>query len=105
MSGTSFTKAAWVYAATGTTLTNRNIINHANSNFLWVNNSLSAGHLGNVYVNDSTTFTSGTWVHVAVTFDYSTKKYILYKNGVYATSGTAPHVPLTVTGTYIGSYL
>ncbi len=104
-SGGNFTKAAWVFAATGTTLTSRNIINNANANFFWVNNSLAGGHTNNTYVNDSATFTSGAWVHVAITFDYPTRKYNLYKNGVYAASGTAPHGPITSTGTYIGSYL
>ena len=85
--GTSYTKEAWVYAlSTG--------CNHILSNkqgSLWIKNGhLRAGNDNNHYVvRDPNPFPTGTWVHVAVTYDAATTTMTLYHNGIAVKTNTS----------------
>ncbi len=108
---TSFTKSAWVFTPTGTTLNQRHIISNGDfgffpvSNFFRVNQGkLVTGGFPTEYAIDPNTFSTNTWTHVAMTYDQPTKVYKLYKDGVQIATGTGPVDPSPHTMTFIGSY-
>ena len=94
-SGTNFTKEAWVYADVVTS--SRNILS-SNSNVLWNNGSTLSGGVGDQYsLVTKTSFPSGVWKHVVLTFDDSTNTMTLYVDGVEVSKNT------NVTQSYVGS--
>ncbi len=108
---TGFTKAAWIYIPVGTTMSARNIISNSpyggsNSSFLWVDSSkLQVGHFSGaaapIFAADPANMTSGSWAHVAVTYQPALKKYMLYRNGALVASGYSIQNPNPSTGTII----
>lgn len=84
--GASFTKEAWVSADVVTS--SRNILS-SESNVLWNNGStLSAGVGNNYSLVTSASFPTGSWRHVAQTFDDATNTMRLYINGVQVSQNT-----------------
>lgn len=113
----SFTKAAWVNLSTLTTPGyGMNIITTADNSFWWVSDqyaggptkTLRAGHFGGSggpgYVYDSVEFPTNTWAHVVLTFDNSTKRYSLYKNGILVSSHIAADAPSISSPVTIGNF-
>lgn len=84
--GTNFTKEAWVYA--DVVSGSRNILSSAN-NVFWNNGStLSGGVGGSFSAVTSSSFPSGVWRHVALTFDDSANTMTLYVNGTQVSQNT-----------------
>lgn len=66
---------------------------------------MAAGHAGQPGpASDPSVFPTAQWTHVGVTYDWVTRKYTLYKNGAYVSSGIAGTSPNTFTGTTLGRY-
>jgi len=91
LSGGSYTKEVWIKLQTidpGT----HNIISENNSAlYISANGYLAAGHNpGYNNVSDPDQLATGVWYHVAVTFDASTGRMRLYKNGAKIDSSIAP---------------
>lgn len=122
--GTSFTKAAWVYADADAGTGGRNIISHLGqfgtggnpaafyySTYFWIFQSkLGAGHflngngaLAQVAV-DSTNLPTGTWVHTAVTYDQADKRFRLYRNGVLVANNTTTVHPVYSPIVQVGAF-
>ena len=83
----SYTKAIWVYMvahqSNATLISSFGAI--TNPHFMWFQNgtNLSAGH-GNAIValiTDPSPAPLNTWVHFAVTYENSTKTFVMYRNG------------------------
>ncbi|MEA5563699.1 LamG domain-containing protein [Planktothrix agardhii] len=100
----SYTKEAWIKWESGSNI----ISGNANgSHALWTpNGKLSAGHNSKWdYVQDTKTLPENTWIHVAVTYDSSTQRMELYKNGqLIATSTNVPHLDTSHRGIVIGAF-
>lgn len=93
--GANFTKEAWVYADVVTS--SRNILSSA-GNVFWNNGSTLSGGVGDQYsLVTKTSFPSGVWKHVALTFNDTTNTMTLYIDGVEVNKNT------NVTQSYIGS--
>jgi hypothetical protein len=91
--GSNFTKETWVNAdvVTGS----RNILSSAN-NVLWNNGSTLSGGVGGAFSSvTSSSFPSGQWRHVVLTFDDSINTMRLYINGTQVSQNT------NVTQSYI----
>jgi hypothetical protein len=100
--GSSYTKVAWVYHSSNGTYDN--IIsggrNGAFNHTLKVNpdGHINAGHYGGSYiVYDPLALDLNTWTHVAVTFNLTTKRMILYRNGVQVDNRPVADSLLNVT--------
>lgn len=89
----SYTKEAWINTNTLTNFPNILSGNASSGTALFLNNGrVAAGHgPGFAQIVDPAVLTTGTWYHVAVTYDVSTGVMNLYKNG--ALVGTASSVP------------
>lgn len=91
--GANFTKEAWVYADVVTS--SRNILSSEN-NVFWNNAStLSGGVGGSFSAVTSSNFPSGSWRHVALTFNDTNNTMTLYINGSQVSQNT------NVTQSYI----
>ena len=96
----SYTKEAWINPSSLAGFPN---ILSGSSTALYINGGvLAAGH-GFPYtdVQDVTPIATGTWTHVAVTYDAATQKMVLYKNGVAVATNTAVSTATDVVS-YIG---
>ena len=115
--GSSYTKAAWVYRTGSGNSGGNNIISgdsNGGGHALWARESygfmLSAGHNGTWNsVIDSEALALNTWFHVAVTWDSATGLMSLYKNGALVSgSGAVPTAtvtaPVTDDTVSIGSF-
>ena len=86
----SYTKEAWI-KITAVDASFHNILSGSQTSLYVVNGQLTAGHNPTYNnVQDPTPLTTGTWYHVAVTYNDASNMMILYKNGVMVASGTAP---------------
>ncbi len=105
----SYTKAAWV-KRTGTA--SNNIISGDHGHVFFAStssqdNHLAAGHNGNYnIVKDTEPLELDTWYHAAVTFDYATGEFVLYKNGVEVDRdfASASEMEMTDPRLYIGAF-
>ncbi|MGA8897311.1 MAG: LamG domain-containing protein [Planktothrix agardhii] len=100
----SYTKEAWIKWESGANIISGNI---ESSHALWVpNGTLSAGHNGSWYdVQDTRTLPENTWIHVAVTYDSSTQRMELYKNGqLIAKSTNVSRLATSHRGIVIGAF-
>jgi Concanavalin A-like lectin/glucanases superfamily/Protein of unknown function (DUF1573)/Secretion system C-terminal sorting domain len=100
----SYTKEAWVNARTFTAF-DVNIVSGRISAFWAPGGNLSSGH-NSVYtiIQDPTPMVTGTWYHVAVTYDAGTNTMILYKNGIQVATGL-PNLTYTgETNQYVGAF-
>ena len=84
----SYTKEAWVYLTDNSGLPN-NILSSNNSPF-WIDGGyLKAGNSGSAAeVTDPNPFPTGTWVHVAVSYNASMGELSLFRNGVLVASNS-----------------
>lgn len=101
----SYTKEAWINTNTVTGFPNILSGNASTGTALFLNNGrVAAGHgPGFAQVLDPAAITTGTWVHVAVTYNAGTGVMNLYKNGVLVS--TASSVPAyTETVQQIGTF-
>ncbi|GCL50870.1 hypothetical protein NIES3804_24430 [Microcystis aeruginosa NIES-3804] len=103
----SYTKEAWIKWEKSSG--EFNIISGSNSHDLWIeDHRLWAGHKHNgswYNVQDTTTLPENTWIHVAVTYDSSTQRMELYKNGqLIATSTNVPRLATSHPKIVIGAY-
>ncbi|WP_216628924.1 LamG domain-containing protein [Microcystis aeruginosa] len=100
----SYTKEAWIKWESGANIISGNT---DNSHALWTpNGKLSAGHNSKWgYVQDTTTLPENTWIHVAVTYDSSTQRMELYKNGqLIAKSTNVSRLATSHRGIVIGAF-
>ena len=99
----SYTKEAWINIRTIGAFTN-NIVSGISSAFWVPGGNLSAGNnFANFTVVDPAVLTTGTWYHVAVTYNSATNTMILYKNAVQVDLQTAlAYGPETEC--YLGTY-
>ncbi|CAD5983807.1 LamG domain-containing protein [Planktothrix agardhii] len=103
----SYTKEAWIKWEKSSG--EFNIISGNSSHDLWIeDHRLWAGHKHNgswYNVQDTTTLPENTWIHVAVTYDSSTQRMELYKNGqLIATSTNVPRLATSHPQIVIGAY-
>ncbi|MBC7935618.1 MAG: choice-of-anchor D domain-containing protein, partial [Rhizobacter sp.] len=83
----SYTKEAWIKPAS--TANFPNIISGNNTAFYIENGKLTAGHAGTFAykeVQDTENMLSGTWYHIAVSYDAALSEMKLYKNGTLVAS-------------------
>ncbi|RYY71302.1 MAG: choice-of-anchor D domain-containing protein, partial [Chitinophagaceae bacterium] len=90
----NYTKEAWINAASTNNFPN--IISGNNTALFIENGKLTAGHAGTFTykeVQDAENLLTGTWYHIAVTYDASVSEMKLYKNGVLVAtnSGASPY--------------
>jgi hypothetical protein len=105
----SYTKAAWV-KRTGNA--SNNIISGDGGHVFFAStssqsNHLAAGHNGRYnIVKDSEPLALDTWYHAAVTFDFSTGEFVLYRDGVEVDRdfASAAEIEMTDPRLYIGSF-
>jgi len=99
----SFTKEAWVYADINTG--NRNIISSDGTAF-WVNGGYLKAGINDVHneVTSTSTFPTGEWQHVAVTFDDAANTMNLYINGSLDVSNTNVTSSFDGDPLYIGDH-
>jgi Concanavalin A-like lectin/glucanases superfamily/Secretion system C-terminal sorting domain len=99
----SYTKEAWINIRAIGAFTN-NIASGISSAFWVPGGNLSAGNnFANFAVQDPTPLVTGTWYHVAVTYNSATNAMILYKNAVQVDAQTAlAYGPETEC--YLGTY-
>lgn len=84
--GTNFTKEAWILADVVTS--SRNILSSA-SNVFWNNASTLSGGVGGSFSEvTSSSFPSGVWRHVALTFNDANNTMRLYINGSQVSQNT-----------------
>lgn len=103
----SYTKEAWINANSwGGSI--GSILSGDNTAFWAPNGRLRAGHDINNIFNDvqasvANQMLTGTWYHVAVTYNSGTNELILYQNGVIVDQGPAS-LPFTETSLYLGAF-
>ncbi|MFM6190656.1 LamG-like jellyroll fold domain-containing protein [Planktothrix sp.] len=104
----SYTKEAWIKWEKSSGEFNI-ISGNSSSHDLWIeDHRLWAGHKHNgswYNVQDTTTLPKNTWIHVAVTYDSSTQRMELYKNGqLIAKSTNVPRLATSHPQIVIGAY-
>lgn len=107
----SYTKEAWIRIsdASGTGSVARNILSETNSSFfVYDNGQLAAGQKPsyNARVMDPDPLVVGQWYHVAVTFNPTTDKMVLYKDGVQVAvliNASMDLAPADLTNSTIGA--
>lgn len=84
----SYTKEAWVYVTKSLSVP-QNIISSNRSPFWIADGKLRGGNNGpTAQIIDPETFPTSTWMHVAVSYDNTSKMMRLYRNGVQVNSAT-----------------
>jgi hypothetical protein len=101
----SYTKEAWINADLFGASSN-NIVSGNSSAFWAPGGNLSAGHAGGGFtdVQDPAAMSTGTWYHVAVTYNSGTNTLTLYKDGVLVGTPGAAAGAYSETGLYIGDF-
>jgi hypothetical protein len=116
----SYTKSVCIFLTQALT-TNGNILSSADSastsdamdkHYMWFSNktNFGAGHGNptNAYVQDPVATPLNTWVHYVVTYNNSTTRMVLYKNGTQVASTTDAALSWSggvVSGVQIGAYI
>ncbi len=98
----SYTKEAWINA--DFFVSPGNLLSGTNNALYTPGGQLSSGHVFPfTAVQDPVAMVTGTWYHVAVTYDSVTNQMKLYKNGVQV-GATATVTPYTAVPLSIGAY-